>query len=129
MKAAIRVLVGVLALFFLVMGAGWMIVPETMAEQFRVAALDAAGASAHRSLFGALFLAMSGLLSLRLAGRSLDGFLVVALFEALIVVGRVVSLLADGSSKEVWPAIAIESVAVVALVAASRIPRSDSRPE
>ena len=121
MKTAVRILPTLLALLFVLMGLRFMFAPEAMAEQFKLAAVSASGLSSLRGVLGGFFLGLGLLLSVRLLGKSLEIFVAIALVEGLVVVGRVVSLIIDGSSPEVWPAIAIESVAAVALVSAGRV--------
>ncbi len=121
MKVALRILLGLLALFLLVMGAQFLVSPVGTGAQFGLEALDLSGMSSLRSFNAALFLGVGLLLGLRLLGVELSGFLTVALFEATIVVGRVTSMVFDGSSAQLWVAVAIETTAVVALVAADRV--------
>ena len=121
MKIALRVLLGLLALFFFVMGAQFLLSPSSTGAQFGLEALDVSGMSSLRSFNGALFLGLGLLLGLRLFGVELSGFLAVALFEAAVVVGRLFSMVFDGTSAQLWLAVTIEVVAVAALVTADRL--------
>ena len=121
MKIALRVLLGLLALFLFAMGAQFLLSPEPTGAQFGLEALDLSGLSSLRSFNGALFLGLGLLLGLRLFGVELSGFLTVALFEAAVVVGRLVSMAFDGTSAQLWLAVTIEVIAVAALVTADRL--------
>ena len=121
MKIALRVLLALLALFLFVMGAQFLLSPVATGAQFGLEALDLSGLSSLRSFNGALFLGLGLLLGLRLLGVELSGFLAVALFEAAVVVGRLISMVLDGTSAQLWLAVAIEAAAVAALVTADRL--------
>lgn len=121
MKWTLRILLSLLALFFLVMGVQFLLNPVDTGTQFGLEALDLNGMSSLRSFNGALFLGLGLLLGLRLAGVELSGFLSVALFEAIIVVGRLTSMVFDGTSSQLWVAVGIEVVAIAALIAADRL--------
>ena len=121
MKIALRALLAVLALFLFVMGVQFLLRPVATGAQFGLEALDLSGMSSLRSFNGALFLGLGLLLALRLLGVELSGFLTAALFEGAVVVGRFLSMIFDGSSAQLWVAVAIEVVAVAALVAADRL--------
>ena len=121
MKTVLRILLGLLALFFFVMGAQFLLSPVSTAAQFGLEALDLSGMSSLRSFNAGLFLGLGLLLGLRIFRVELSGFLTIALFEATIVVGRLVSMVFDGSSAQLWLAVAIEVTAVAALLAADRM--------
>lgn len=128
MRMALRVLLGLLALFLFVMGAQFLVSPVGTGAQFGLEALDLSGMSSLRSFNGALFLGLGLLLGLRLLGVELSGFLTVALFEAAVVVGRLVSMAFDGSSAQLWLAVAIEAAAILALVTADRLLTDRAEP-
>ena len=121
MKIALRILLALLALFLFVMGLQFLLWPVATGGQFGLEALDLSGMSSLRSFNGALFLGLGLLLGLRLLGVQMSGFLAVALIEGAVVLGRLVSMVFDGSSAQLWLAVAIEAVAVAALVAADRL--------
>ena len=121
MKIVLRALLGLLAVFLFVMGAQFLISPVATGAQFGLEALDLSGMSSLRSFNGALFLGLGLLLGLRLLGVELSGFLAVALFEAAVVVGRLFSMVFDGTSAQLWLAVMIEVAAVAVLVTADRV--------
>ncbi len=121
MRIVLRALLGLLALFLFVMGAQFLVSPVATGAQFGLEALDLSGMSSLRSFNGALFLGLGLLLGLRLLNVELSGFLAVALFEAAVVVGRLFSMAFDGTTPQLWSAVTIEVVAVVALVTADRL--------
>ncbi len=121
MKIALRVLLGLLALFLFAMGVQFLVSPVATGTQFGLEALDLSGMSSLRSFNGGFFLGLGLLLGLRLLGVELSGFLAVAVFEASVVVGRLVSMAFDGTSAQLWVAVTIEVIAVAALVTADRL--------
>lgn len=121
LKIALRALLGLLALFLFVMGAQYLFSPVATGQQFGLEALDLSGMSSLRSFNGALFLGLGLLIGVRLTGKELSAFLAAALFEAAVVTGRLVSIIFDGSTPQLWLAVAIEVAAVTALVTADRV--------
>ena len=121
MKIALRVLLGLLALFLFVMGVQFLVSPVATGTQFGLEALDLSGMSSLRSFNGGFFLGLGLLLGLRLLGVELSGFLAVAVFEAAVVVGRLVSMAFDGTSAQLWVPVTIEVIAVAALATADRL--------
>ena len=132
MKIVLRVPLAVLAIFLFIMGVQYLLRPVATGAQFGLEAIDLNGLSSLRSFNGPLFIGLGLLLGLRLLGIELSGFLTVALFEGLVVIGRLVSMTLDGTSAQLWVAVAIEVTAVVLLIAADRVrdrrrPQSNSR--
>ena len=116
----LRALAGAVGLFFLVLGIGFLTLPEVFATGFYAEPARAVGINAIRGDFGALFLGMSFfcLLGTLTVHRRL--LIVPAVFLTLIIAGRLTSLLVDdvpnlatGSVVMEWVFLAILVLAVV----------------
>jgi ribonuclease Z len=118
----LRFLAGGVGLFLLTLGIGFLTLPEVFATGFFVEPARAVGINAIRGDFGALFLGMGifGLLGAATAHRRLLAVPIV--FLALVVAGRLTSLVVDDVPNVVAGSIAAElsflAVLVLCLLAA-----------
>jgi len=94
-ESVLRLLAGLVGLFFLLIGIGFLTLPEVFATGFFVEPARAVGINTIRGDFGALFLGMGFfcLLGTLTARRRL--LIVPIVFLTLIVTGRVTSLMVD----------------------------------
>lgn len=113
-----RLLAGLIGLFFLALGIGFMAFPDTFATGFSVQPAYVPGLNAIRGNFGGLFLGM-GLFCLvgAMAGRS-RWLIVPVIFVILIMVGRLISLGLDGFSEAGTQSLKMEALFVVVLAGA-----------
>ena len=94
-----RVLAGVIALLFLVFGLRYMFRPEALMESSGIQAVNNLGKATIRAFIGGGFLTFGILLVMHTVINQETGALRFAiLFLILSIVGRIVSLVADGSS-------------------------------
>ena len=94
-----RVLAGVIALLFLVFGLRYMFRPEPLMESSGIQAVNNLGKATVRAFIGGGFLTFGILLVMHTVINQETGALRFAiLFLVLSIVGRIVSLVTDGSS-------------------------------
>lgn len=117
-ETILRFLAGLVGLLLLVIGIGFLTLPEVLATGFFVEPARAVGINAIRGDFGGLFLGM-GLFCL-LGVLSVHRWLLVVpiVFLSLILAGRLFSLVVDDVPNVVAGSIAIESIFFIILVLA-----------
>jgi ribonuclease Z len=110
-----RVLAGLVGLIFLMLGIGFLTLPEVFATQFFAEPARAVGINSIRGDFGALFLGMSFfcLLGTLTAHRRL--LLVPIVFLTLVVTGRVTSVIVDDVPMVAGDSIRMELIFIVIL--------------
>jgi len=111
-----RILVGVIGLFFLVLGIGFMAFPDVFAGIFSVSPAYGSGVNAIRSDLGGLFLGMSFFCLLRAAGGRPGWLAVPIVFLILIVIGRLIGLALDETSSTLTQSLTIELALLVFLI-------------
>lgn len=110
-----------LGIVFLFLAAGYLIDPAGSAAGFGLSARDATGLATLRTDMFAFF-AIAGLTMIVGAWRrNGDVLLVPAVMMGLALFGRIVSAFVDGPSAGMWGGMAVESVAAVLLLVASRV--------
>lgn len=98
MKTIARVLAGVIALLFLVFGFRYMFFPDAVMTTSGLEAVNVLGMATIRAFIGGGFLTFGILLIMHTVINQETGALRFAiLFLVLSIVGRIVSLIADGS--------------------------------
>ena len=101
MRNVARLLAGLIALLFLFFGVRYMFAPAGLLETAGLVATSEVGLATVRALIGGSFLAFGILIVMHVVLHQNHGVLRMAiLFLLLSIVGRVVSLVADGSSSE-----------------------------
>lgn len=114
-----RILSGSVGALFLLLGVGFLTLPEVFATGFFVEPARAVGINAIRGDFGGLFLGMSVFCLLAMVFRR-RGFLAVPLvFLLLIVTGRIVSVIADDVPPAAAGSILVELVLIAILALAA----------
>ncbi len=97
MDLLLRILIGAIALLFLVMGLGYMFDPASNAADLSVTPIGEHGLNTLRGDLGGLFLASTVLLVLGLVQRKIEWFLSVAVFMSVIATGRIIGFIIDGN--------------------------------
>ncbi|UAB88183.1 DUF4345 family protein [Ruegeria sp. SCSIO 43209] len=95
-----------------------MFAPRRMVANFAIEPVGTAGLSTIRSVIGGLFLASVTLLVIGLTTGQTLGFVAVAILMAVVAVGRIVGILADGFDKAVLPPLVVELVIIAVLLSA-----------
>lgn len=95
-----------------------MFAPRRMVANFAIEPVGKAGLSTIRSVIGGLFLASVALLVIGLTTGQTLGYLAVAILMAVVAVGRIVGILADGFDKAVLPPLIVELVIIAVLLSA-----------
>lgn len=121
MRYALKTIVVLLGLVFLAMGLRYLIDPAGMAEQFGLRPIAANGFATLRADMFALF-GVCGGAALLGAWRNDSKLLLVALAICLLALtGRIVSFLVEGASVGMVQAVAVEAIALLILLTASRV--------
>ena len=94
-ETILRVLVGLVGFFFLVLGIGFMAFPDVFAAGFSVKPAHSVGTGGIRADFGALFLGMS-FFCLVGAASTARSLAVPITFLLVIIVGRILDIGLDG---------------------------------
>lgn len=114
LEIVFRLLVGLIGLFFLALGIGFMAFPDILAAVFSVEPAYALGVSGIRSDFGGLFLGMSFFCLLG-ATRSSRWLAVPIIFLLLIIAGRMIGIGLEGSSSAGVKSLLVELILLVIL--------------
>jgi len=119
LEMVLRILAGLVGCFFLLLGIGFLTLPEVFATGFFVEPARAVGINAIRGDFGALFLGMSFFCLLGVLTIHRRLLVVPIVFLTLIVAGRLTGLLIDDLPIVVADSIAIECLFLIILVLAA----------
>jgi hypothetical protein len=118
----IRVVLGLIAAFFIVFGLRFMLMPDAMAAEFFITPVGISGLSTMRADLGGAFLGIGACIALGLFGRGAQWLYAAALILAVIAVGRLVGFAADGTTQSAITALVAEVVfAVLLLIGARRL--------
>ena len=117
-----RILVGLVGLFFVALGIGFMAFPDILAVVFAVVPAYSSGVSGIRSDFGGLFLGMSFfcLIGAMSAARWLA---VPIIFLSVIILARLIDIGLDGFSSAGSKFLLVELILVVTLMVALALKR------
>lgn len=118
METALNILVILTTLMLSGLGIMSMFAPQRMVANFAIEPVGTAGLSTIRSVIGGLFLASVTLLVIGLTTGQTLGYLAVAILMAVVAVGRIVGILADGFDKAVLPPLVVELVIIAVLLSA-----------
>jgi len=121
MRLILTALIFIEGLFFLVMGLGFLIMPASTVTSFHLAADGAGGLAVLRADFPALFFVGGGAMIWGAWKRNGDLLLVPAAIFGVALVGRIVSVFADGTYPGFLPPMVVEAVAVILSLVASRV--------
>ncbi|ODU68348.1 MAG: hypothetical protein ABT11_16960 [Novosphingobium sp. SCN 66-18] len=120
MKNAMRVIAGLLGLFNVAIGLGFLLDPAIAGQRFFLASLGTQGMATLRADFTALFVGM-GLFALAGAWKASRALVLVpVVLLPLALIGRGVSLIADGAPATAFPPMIVEAAMIAILVLAAR---------
>lgn len=120
MQMVLRALIGLVGVFNMVVGLGFMLVPARLARTFFLSPIGVEGLATLRADFPGFFIGSSVFAVLAAARNRADVLLVPLLMIAIALSGRVVSLLLDGSTPASFPPIVAEAVMFVLLAGGYR---------
>jgi hypothetical protein len=115
----IRVVLSLIALFFLVIGLRFIATPDAMAAQFALSAADAAGRSTLRGDVGGVFVVVALFIALGLT-RATHWLHAAAAVIGAVALGRAVGFVVDGLPPSALAAFALEVTFVVLLLIGAR---------
>jgi peptidoglycan/LPS O-acetylase OafA/YrhL len=121
MRLILTALIFIEGLFFLVLGAGFLLMPHSTVASFHLMPDGAGGAAVLRADFPALFFVGGGAMLWGAWKRNGDLLLVPAALFGIALFGRIVSLFADGTYPQFWSPMLVEAAAVILCVIASRV--------
>jgi hypothetical protein len=123
MNILLRVLVGLPAIMFIVIGLGWLVEPAAVAAQFGMPLLDGLGLSTQIGDLGAFFVSGGSMVLLGLFTAKRQWFLAPAMLLGTTAVFRTLAWLLQDASLAI-PQIVVEVVVcALLLVSASRLAR------
>ena len=120
MVIVIRVVLGLIAAFFIVFGLRFMLMPDAMAAEFFITPVGISGLSTMRADLGGAFIGIGACVTLGLFGRGVQWLYAAALILTVIAVGRLVGFAADGTAQSAISALVAEVVFAVLLVIGAR---------
>ena len=121
MRLVLTALIFVGGLFYFLLGLGFLFVPVGTGASFGLTAEGAQGLATMRADMTAFFVIAAGCMLYGAWRRNGDILLVSAGLFFVALLGRFVSLMADGTWPGFWEPMAIEALTVLALVIASRV--------
>ena len=121
MTLALKIVSGLFAMLFLIMGIGFLFDPAGNAPDLALSPLGAHGLNTLRGDIGGLFLASTALIGLGLMLRKGDWLLAVAMLMLFIAAGRLIGFVIDGNpAQTTLVAFGFEIVMAAVLIATSR---------
>lgn len=120
MKTITRILVALVALTFLAVGTAFWVVPEQAASQFGIEAVRGVGMVNIRADLGGLFVGLGLLCAAGAITRRRAGVIAAAVILAAVVLGRTVGWFLDGHAEIGLRELAIELVALFAVIGLAR---------
>ncbi|MGN6819291.1 MAG: DUF4345 family protein [Sphingomonas sp.] len=120
MRKGVRIAVGLVGAFNILVGLGFLIDPAQAGLRFFLVSLGTQGLATMRADFTAFFVT-GGAFALLAAWRARrTPLLVPATLLGIAITGRVISLLADGAPARAFPPMAVEAVMLAILALAWR---------
>ncbi len=116
MQIAIKIVVGLMALLFVLLGFGVMFNPASAPGQYGVEALGIVGQSTLRGDLGGMFVGSAVMLAWGILRGQTMLFLAVAVLMGTIACGRLVGFVVDGANTQTIAPFVVELVMVVILV-------------
>lgn len=120
MAGLLRVLVGLVAVFNIVIGLGFLFNPAELASQFFLIPDGGQGMATLRADFPGFFITGGAFAMIGAVQRDARALLVPMLLLAIAITGRCVSLLADGVAPTAFPPMLVEAVMIGLLALARR---------
>jgi Domain of unknown function (DUF4345) len=119
MKIVLKMVVALIALFFLLMWLRWMVEPAAMATEWALSATDAAGTNNLRGDIGGLFLSAAVFCGLWLLRGNAVWLKAAAVAMCCVIVGRITGFLVDGVNQASLVATVLEVIFVTVFLAAA----------
>lgn len=130
MFVLLRALMFVGGLFYVLMGAGFLLDPVGSGADFGIAPQGTMGLASIRADMTAFFLVAGGCLIWGAWARKGDPLLVSAALMAIALIGRLVTLVLDGPHNLFWQPMLVEGVTVILALIGSRVlPHTAFEPE
>jgi len=126
MKIAARILVGLVALFFVAWGLRFYFAPQAMAVEFFVTPLDPGGLSTVRGDLGGMFVAVGAFAALGLRSGYARWLTAAAAIVGAVAFGRLIGFVVDGPAPTAVVAFVVELVFVAILIFGARTLRDVS---
>jgi hypothetical protein len=120
MVMALRILVGVIALFNIAIGLGFLFNPAGAAANFFLIPDGGQGMATLRADFPGFFITGGTFAMIGAVRKDASALLVPMLLLAIAITGRCVSLVADGIGPEAFPPMVAEAVMIAVLAFARR---------
>lgn len=128
MRYVSRIVVMLAALLFAGVALEFWVVPDQAAQQFGIEAVRATGLSNLRADMGGLFLGLALLCGAGAWTKSRGGLIAATVMLAAVVVGRAFGSLVDGQVRGSAPELAVELIALAALIVYARSLGATPRP-
>ncbi len=116
MQSMMRALVGLVGLFNIAIGLGFLLVPARLAERFFLAPLGSQGLATLRADFPGFFITGGVFAVLASVRRDGEAALVPLLLLVIAITGRAVSLVADGMAPTAIQPMVVEAVMIAVLL-------------
>lgn len=121
MRLILTALVFVGGLAFALIGLGFLLQPASSGASFGLSASGPTGLAALRADMTAFFVLAGGAMIWGAWRRDGDVLLIPAVLMGIALIGRIVSLIADGPAPGFWQPMVIEAVTIALVLAASRV--------
>ena len=122
MVVVVRIVLGLIALFFIVFGLRFVLTPDAMAAEFFVSPLGVAGLSTVRADLGGAFVAVGSFIVLGLRSGASHWLYAAAIANGAIAAARIVGLAVDGVVEHAVTATVVEvAFAAMLLIGARRL--------
>ena len=119
MRVALKIVVAMIAVFFLLLWLRWMAEPAAMATQWALTATDVAGINNLRGDIGGLFLSAAVFCGLWLWRGNAAWLRAAAVAMCCVIVGRVTGLLVDGFNQVSLVSAVLEVIFATVFLAAA----------
>lgn len=120
MMGVMRGVIGLIGLFNIVIGLGFLLDPGKLAGQFFLSPMGQQGMATLRADFPGFFITGGVFALIGAVKKDGDALLVPLLLLTIAIIGRAVSLVLDGTAPTAWPPMIAEAVMIAALLLARR---------
>jgi hypothetical protein len=120
MAGVMRVVIGLIGLFNIAIGLGFLLNPAQLAGQFFLSPLGSQGLATLRADFPGFFITGGTFALIGAVKKDGNALLVPLLLLAIAIIGRSLSLAMDGTAPTAYPPMIVEAVMIAALLLARR---------
>jgi hypothetical protein len=120
MTGVMRVVIGIIGVFNIAIGLGFLLRPEQLAGQFFLSPLGSQGLATLRADFPGFFITGGTFALIGALKKDGNALAVPLLLLAIAITGRMVSLAMDGTAATAYPPMIAEAVMIGALLLARR---------